>query len=102
MPEGLSTDAIVSLEGEHASKSDGATPPAFSTTWQAKQTSSPSAFANSCTANILWKIAPTLVIKNGEPELVIDSGGSNRIRTAILPVRCNVLDFQIPLNRIKL
>lgn len=43
-------------------------------------------------------MAPTLVLKNSQPELAIGSGGSNRIRTAILQVLCNVLDFHLPLK----
>ncbi len=42
-------------------------------------------------------MAPTIVLKDGQPELVLGSGGSNRIRTAILQVLLNVLDFQMPL-----
>jgi len=42
-------------------------------------------------------MAPTIVLKDGQPELVLGSGGSNRIRTAILQVILNILDFQMPL-----
>ncbi|MEL6854542.1 MAG: gamma-glutamyltransferase [Cyanobacteria bacterium J06607_13] len=42
-------------------------------------------------------MAPTMVLKNGKPQLVLGSGGSNRIRTAILQVISNVLDFEMPL-----
>jgi len=38
-------------------------------------------------------MAPTMVLRGGQPELVLGSGGSNRIRTAILQVICNLLDF---------
>jgi gamma-glutamyltranspeptidase/glutathione hydrolase len=38
-------------------------------------------------------MAPTIVLQEGKPRLVLGSGGSNRIRTAILQVMSNVLDF---------
>lgn len=38
-------------------------------------------------------MAPTLILKQGRPQLVLGSGGSNRIRTAILQVISNILDF---------
>jgi len=38
-------------------------------------------------------MAPTIVLQDGKPQLVLGSGGSNRIRTAILQVVSNVLDF---------
>lgn len=44
-------------------------------------------------------MAPTMVLRNGKPELVLGSGGSNRIRTAILQVLSNVLDFQMPIQK---
>lgn len=43
-------------------------------------------------------MAPTMILKDGKPELVLGSGGSNRIRTAILQVISNVLDFGMPLS----
>ncbi len=42
-------------------------------------------------------MAPTLVLREGQPVWALGSGGSNRIRTAILQVLCNLLDFQLPL-----
>jgi gamma-glutamyltranspeptidase/glutathione hydrolase len=39
-------------------------------------------------------MCPTVVIKRGEPEIVLGSGGSNRIRTAIIQVILNILDFK--------
>lgn len=42
-------------------------------------------------------MAPTIVLQDGIPQLVLGSGGSNRIRTAILQVISNVLDFGMPL-----
>lgn len=42
-------------------------------------------------------MAPTLVLCEGEPVLALGSGGANRIRTAILQVIVNFLDFDIDL-----
>lgn len=42
-------------------------------------------------------MAPTIVLYRGRPELVLGSGGSNRIRTAILQVLSNLLDFQMAI-----
>ncbi len=43
-------------------------------------------------------MAPTMILKAGKPQLVLGSGGSNRIRTAILQVISNVLDFEMSLT----
>jgi gamma-glutamyltranspeptidase/glutathione hydrolase len=43
-------------------------------------------------------MAPTIVLKNQQPEIVLGSGGSKRIRTAILQVISNILDFQMSVN----
>jgi gamma-glutamyltranspeptidase/glutathione hydrolase len=40
-------------------------------------------------------MAPTLVCKNGKPLLALGTGGANRIRTAILQVICNTIDFRM-------
>lgn len=40
-------------------------------------------------------MSPTMVLKDDKPEIVLGSGGSNRIRTAILQVISNVLDFDM-------
>ncbi|MBJ7899616.1 MAG: gamma-glutamyltransferase [Cyanobacteria bacterium RI_101] len=42
-------------------------------------------------------MAPTVILKNGRPQLVLGSGGSNRIRTAILQVICHCLDYGLSL-----
>jgi gamma-glutamyltranspeptidase / glutathione hydrolase len=42
-------------------------------------------------------MAPTMILRDGKPQLVLGSGGSNRIRTAILQVISNILDFGMPL-----
>lgn len=44
-------------------------------------------------------MAPTIVLKANQPEIVLGSGGSNRIRTAILQVISNILDFQMPVQK---
>ncbi|MEM9449973.1 MAG: gamma-glutamyltransferase [Cyanobacteria bacterium P01_E01_bin.6] len=44
-------------------------------------------------------MAPTIVLKDGKPQLVLGSGGSNRIRTAIVQVVSNLLDFQMPVQQ---
>ena len=43
-------------------------------------------------------MAPTMLLNGSKPQLVLGSGGSNRIRTAILQVISNVLDFGMPLS----
>jgi len=43
-------------------------------------------------------MAPTLVLQHSQPEIVLGSGGSNRIRTAILQVISNIVDFQMPVE----
>lgn len=43
-------------------------------------------------------MAPTIVLKNNQPEIVLGSGGSNRIRTAILQVISNIVDFQMHVD----
>ena len=42
-------------------------------------------------------MAPTMVLKRGKPEIVLGSGGSKRIRTAIAQVISNLLDFDMPV-----
>jgi len=44
-------------------------------------------------------MSPTMILKDSKPQLVLGSGGSNRIRTAILQVISNVLDFGMPLSK---
>ena len=43
-------------------------------------------------------MAPTIVLKNNYPEIVLGTGGSKRIRTAILQVISNILDFNMPVQ----
>jgi gamma-glutamyltranspeptidase / glutathione hydrolase len=51
-----------------------------------------------CDRRLSSMMSPTIVLKAGEPELVLGSGGSNRIRTAILQVISNYLDFNLSLE----
>lgn len=43
-------------------------------------------------------MTPTIVLKNGKTRLVVGSGGSERIRSAILQVLSNLLDYNMSLN----
>lgn len=43
-------------------------------------------------------MAPTIILQNHQPEVVLGSGGSNRIRTAILQVISNLIDFGMPVE----
>lgn len=43
-------------------------------------------------------MAPTIVLKNNRPEIVLGSGGSNRIRTAILQVISSIIDFNMDVD----
>ena len=42
-------------------------------------------------------MAPSLLLQDGRPRLALGSGGSKRIRTAILQVLSNVIDFDMDL-----
>lgn len=43
-------------------------------------------------------MSPTIVLKDNQPEIVLGSGGSNRIRTAIMQVISNIIDFKMPVE----
>jgi gamma-glutamyltranspeptidase / glutathione hydrolase len=43
-------------------------------------------------------MTPVIVLKNGQTRLVLGSGGSERIRSAILQVLSNLLDFRLSLH----
>jgi len=43
-------------------------------------------------------MSPTIVMCDGRPEIVLGSGGSNRIRNAILQVIVNLIDFKLPVE----
>jgi len=44
-------------------------------------------------------MSPSLLLKNNEVEMVIGSGGSKRIRTAITQVISSIVDFGIPVQK---
>ena len=50
-------------------------------------------------ARLSTMMTPSVVLRNNEPLLAIGSGGSNRIRSAILQVISNVIDFYMPLEQ---
>jgi gamma-glutamyltranspeptidase/glutathione hydrolase len=43
-------------------------------------------------------MSPSILQKKGRMTIALGSGGSNRIRTAILQVLSNLIDFQLPLS----
>ncbi|HEY9640834.1 MAG TPA: gamma-glutamyltransferase [Coleofasciculaceae cyanobacterium] len=43
-------------------------------------------------------MAPTILLRNHQPEFVLGSGGSNRIRTAVLQVISNLIDFGMSIE----
>lgn len=43
-------------------------------------------------------MTPAIILRQGQPFLVLGSGGSIRIRSAILQVLTNLLDFNLPLE----
>ena len=51
-----------------------------------------------CDRRISSMMSPTIILKEGKPKIVLGSGGSNRIRTAILQVISNLLDFNFSLD----
>ncbi len=44
-------------------------------------------------------MAPTAVLKNGEPKLILGSAGSNRIRSAIIGTMINNLEYGMDLDK---
>ena len=51
-----------------------------------------------CNQRISSMMSPTMVLKHGKPEFVLGTGGSNRIRTAILQVISNLIDFNFSID----
>ncbi|MEZ4518982.1 MAG: gamma-glutamyltransferase [Chloroflexota bacterium] len=47
---------------------------------------------------IATMMTPTIILKDGQPRLVVGSGGSIRIRSAIMQVLSNLLDYHLRLN----
>jgi gamma-glutamyltranspeptidase/glutathione hydrolase len=43
-------------------------------------------------------MTPAVVLEQGRPRLVVGSGGSIRIRSAILQTLSNLLDYRLPLD----
>ena len=43
-------------------------------------------------------MSPTVLLKDGAPQMVLGSGGSSRLRSAILQSISNVIDFKMPLE----
>lgn len=48
-------------------------------------------------ARLTTMMSPAVVLREGKPVLALGSGGSNRLRSAILQVISNVIDFGMPL-----
>jgi gamma-glutamyltranspeptidase/glutathione hydrolase len=48
-------------------------------------------------ARLTTMMSPVVVLCNGEPMLAVGSGGSNRLRSAIMQIISNVIDFGMPL-----
>ncbi len=44
-------------------------------------------------------MAPSIVFMPNDKQIVLGSGGSNRLRTAILQVLLNLIDFDMPLQQ---
>lgn len=51
-----------------------------------------------CNQRISSMMSPTMILRDGQPQFVLGSGGANRIRTAILQVIVNLLDFRFSLD----
>lgn len=51
-----------------------------------------------CNQRISSMMSPTILLKDNQPQIVLGSGGSNRIRTAILQVISNLVDFEMSIK----
>jgi gamma-glutamyltranspeptidase/glutathione hydrolase len=49
-------------------------------------------------ARLTTMMSPVVVLREGEPILALGSGGSNRLRSVIMQVISNVIDFGMPLE----
>jgi gamma-glutamyltranspeptidase/glutathione hydrolase len=47
---------------------------------------------------LMTMMSPVLILRQDRPVLAVGSGGSNRLRSAIMQVISNFIDFQLPLN----
>jgi len=50
-------------------------------------------------ARLMTMMSPTVLLKDGAPAMVLGSGGSSRLRSAILQAVSNVIDFKMPLKK---
>ena len=50
-------------------------------------------------ARLTTMMSPTLLLQDGKPRMVLGSGGSSRLRAAILQAVSNVIDFGMPLEK---
>ncbi len=48
---------------------------------------------------LMTMMSPAIVLYQGQPVLAVGSGGSNRLRSAILQVISNFIDFNLPLEQ---
>jgi gamma-glutamyltranspeptidase/glutathione hydrolase len=48
---------------------------------------------------LMTMMSPALILRHGEPLLAVGSGGSNRLRTAIMQVISNFIDFKLDLHQ---
>ena len=55
-------------------------------------------FSSPCGQRVSSMMIPTIVLKDGKAETVMGSGGSKRIKTAILQVLLNIIDFNYSLE----
>ncbi len=51
-----------------------------------------------CDRRLSSMMSPTIILKDEKPYIVLGSGGSNRIRTAIFQVISNLIDFEMPIQ----
>jgi len=51
-------------------------------------------------ARLSSMMAPTVILKGDKPRAVLGSGGSNRLRTAILQAISNIVDFDLPPEQV--
>lgn len=51
-----------------------------------------------CDRRLSSMMSPTMILKDDKPYIVLGSGGSNRIRTAIFQVISNLIDFKMPIQ----
>lgn len=52
-----------------------------------------------CNQRISSMMSPTIILEAGQPKFVLGSGGANRIRTALLQVISNLVDFNFSIEQ---